>query len=59
MPFATMRGHFAAVQRSMQWCETDLRLQEGFAMMRGEIARKRQISAAPQAIKNAGRRLFQ
>ena len=30
-----------------------------FAMMRGEIARKRQISAAPQAIKSAGWLLFQ
>ena len=35
------------------------RLQEGFAMVRGEIARKRQIPVAPQAIKSAGRRLFQ
>ena len=35
------------------------RLQEGFAMMRGEIAQKRQIFATPRAIKTAGRRLFQ
>jgi hypothetical protein len=34
-------------------------LQEGFAMMRGEIAQKRQFSAAPRAIKSTGRRLFQ
>ena len=35
------------------------RLQEGFAMVRGETARKRQFSAALRAIKTALRRLFQ
>ena len=34
------------------------RLQEGFAMVRGKIAQKRQIFAARRAIKTAGRRLF-
>ena len=35
------------------------RLQEGFAMVRGKIARKRQIFAAWRAIKTAKWRLFQ
>jgi len=46
MPSAMMRDRFT-------------RLQEGFAMMRGEIAQKPQFFAAPRAIKSAGRRLFQ
>ena len=59
MPFCNDAGLFfnTATPRAMMR-DRFTELQEGFAMMRGEIAHKPQIFATPRAIKTAKQRLF-
>jgi len=55
----TTAGGIAVQSRPAPLQGQETMLQKRFAVVRGEIARKRQLSAALRAIKTAGRRLFQ